>query len=418
MKYLFNSSWMLLEQMLRIFSGVFVGIYIARYLGPENFGVLNYIIAISTLIIAVSRLGMDGILVRDVIQNPKDVRVYIGTAFWLMNASALACYSVLLLIVWFSDELRDLKVYISIIGLSVFFISFQVIDFYFQSQVRAKISSICKGGALLIMSIIKICLVYMQVELFWFVWAFLFDYVVLALFLFIFTEQDFNFYNCFSWPYCKGVLVRAWPLVLGAVAIQVYMRIDQLMIKNMMGAREVGIYSAAVRIYEAWAVFVVVITVSLLPAIVKIKSMGQVYYHKKIEGLLRVVVWLSIFVSVVVCMVSDSLIAIAFGGAYIESAEIVNIVIWTGIFSAIGSVSARYFIAEEMEQKFAFRTAVAALLNVILNLALIPVYGIKGAAVATLFCTFFANYLMDYFDPDLKLLLKAKNQAIFGKLLT
>jgi O-antigen/teichoic acid export membrane protein len=87
---------------------------------------------------------------------------------------------------------------------------------------------------------------------------------------------------------------------------------------------------------------------------------------------------------------------------------------WTAVFASIGSVSARYFNVERMERKIAFRTMLAALINIGLNFLLIPKYGIEGAAMATLACTFFANYLMDWFDKDLRTLLKIKHRALFG----
>lgn len=211
------------------------------------------------------------------------------------------------------------------------------------------------------------------------------------------------------------MLRSAWPLVLGAVAIQIYMRIDQVMIRNMLGLHEVGIYSAAVRIYEAWAIVTAIITVSLLPAIVKLKQGNEENYHKRMTQLFRLVIWLSVFAAVAVSLVSEQLMVLAFGEEYRDSAPVVDIIMWTAVFAAMGSVSARYFNVEKMERKFALRTALAAVLNIGLNFLLIPIYGIKGAAIATLSCTFFANYMMDWFDRDLKLLLRIKHKAMFGQ---
>lgn len=415
-RYFFNSSWMMAEQFLRIVSGVFVGIYIARYLGPERFGILSYILAISTFITAISRLGMDAILVRELVSAPEKKQSLMGTAFWMMIVAALVSFIVVEAVIWNASETFEIKIYTSIIAASVFFTSFLVVDFYFQSQVKAKYSAICKSLALFLVSVLKLFLIFIQADLIWFVVAFLLDSVVLAIIFFIaaIKSKEIIFFSVFCWAEAKQMLKSAWPMVMGAVAIQLYMRIDQVMIRNMLGLQEVGVYSAAVRIYEAWAIVIALVTVSLLPAIIKLKQGSLVEYHKRLRQLFRLVIWLSVLSAAVVTMLSDYLMLFAFGVEYKDSAPVLDIIMWTSVFAAMGSVSARYFNAEKMERKFALRTALAVVINIGLNFVLIPIYGIKGAAIATLVCTFFANYLMDWFDRDLKVLLKIKHGAMFG----
>jgi len=415
-RYFFNSSWMMAEQFLRIVSGVFVGIYIARYLGPERFGILSYILAISTFITAISRVGMDAILVRELVSAPEKKQSLMGTAFWMMIVAALVSFIVVEAVIWNTSETFEIKIYTSIIAVSVFFTSFLVVDFYFQSQVKAKYSAICKSLALFLMSVLKLFLIFIQADLIWFVVAFLLDSVVLAIIFFIaaIKSKEIIFFSFFCWTEARQMLKSAWPMVMGAVAIQLYMRIDQVMIRNMLGLQEVGVYSAAVRIYEAWAIVIALVTVSLLPAIIKLKQGSLVEYHKRLRQLFRLVIWLSVLSAAVVTMLSDYLMLLAFGVEYKNSAPVLDIIMWTSVFAAMGSVSARYFNAEKMERKFALRTALAVVINIGLNFVLIPIYGIKGAAIATLACTFFANYLMDWFDRDLKILLKIKHGAMFG----
>jgi len=407
---------MMAEQLLRILSGVFVGIYIARYLGPEEFGVLSYVLAISTFIIAISRLGMDAILVRELVSHPEKKQTLMGTAFWMMFITAIVCSSIVAAVVWSIGELPAVKLYASIISISAIFASALVVDYCFQSEVRANVSATCKSITLLLMSFVKLYLIYIQADLVWFVYAFLMDHAVLAVIFLLAAGQQgrAGFVKCFCWEDAKSMLVSAWPLVLGAVSIQIYMRIDQIMIRNMLGLNDVGLYSAAVRIYEAWAIVIAILTVSLLPAIVKLKQGDEKNYHKRMTQLFSLVIWISVGAALFVSIVSEHLMVFAFGGEYRASAPVVDIIMWTAVFAAMGSVSARYFNVERMERKFAVRTALAAVLNVGLNFMLIPLYGIKGAALSTLICTFFANYLMDWFDKDLITLLNIKHRAIFG----
>ncbi|CAD5109709.1 hypothetical protein PSEWESI4_04015 [Pseudomonas carbonaria] len=405
---------MLSEQLLRIVAGVFVGIYIARYLGPELFGALSYVLAISAFILAVVRLGMDAVLVRDLVGEVERERL-MGTAFWLMTAAALICYSLAGLTFWGMDEVGDVRLYLFIASVSAFFLPFLSIDYFYQSQLKSKYSACCKTVTLFFMSLVKLWLIYVEADLFSFVLASLFDHVLLAglLLLIFYKGYGLSFLKNFSWKSAKEMLVSAWPMVLTAVASLIYMRIDQIMIRNMLGLYEVGIYSAAVKIYESWIVIPYIITVSLLPAIVKVKAGDEVIYKKRIAQLFGFVVWISILAAVVTCFLSEHLMVLAFGEAYRPSAAVVNIVMWTAVFASIGSVSARYFNVEKMERKIALRTLIAASMNVCLNWLLIPLYGIKGAAISTLFCTFFAHYLLDWFDRDLRILLQLKHQSLF-----
>lgn len=408
---------MLAEQLLRILTGVFVGIYIARYLGPEQFGVLSYVLAISAFVLAIARLGMDAVLVRELVEAPDQREILVGTAFWLMLSSAAVCYAVVGAAVYFLAEAQMIKLYILIVSASAFFTSFMVVDYHFQSELNSKYSAICKACTLAVMSIAKIILIVLGVDLTWFVIAALMDHIILALFMFFAVRKlgSLAFIKSFSGQHAIAMLHSAWPMVLTAVAALIYMRIDQVMIRNMLGFYEAGLYSAAVKIYESWIVLPFIITTSLLPAIVKLKQGNDYEYRRRMSQLLSILIWGSVFAAVVVFFVGEHLMVLAFGDAYKDSAAVLSIVMWTAVFASIGSLSARYFNAERMEKKIALRTALAAMLNVGLNLILIPMYGIKGAAIATLFCTFFANYLMDWFDKDLRILLEIKHRALFSR---
>lgn len=415
-RYAFNSSWMLAEQLLRIVSGVFVGIYVARYLGPEEFGILSYVLAVVAFVLGIARLGMDAILVREVAKQPAEEQQLTGTAFWMTLIAGASCYGLTVAIVSLTSETEQLKLYIYIVATSALVVPFLTIDFSFQAQVKAKYSAISKSSALLVMSLLKLALIATDADLLWFIVATVLDHAVLAMCL-LFTRgrvSSTRFLRYFSPRSAKTMLASAWPMVITAIAVLIYMRIDQLMIRTMLGITEVGIYSAAVKIYEAWIVLPYILTVSLLPAIVKLKQGKPELYERRLTQLFRLVIWLSVAAASLVWLSSEPLMVFAFGEAYRQSAPVVDIVMWTAVFASIGSVSARYFNVENMERKIALRTAVGALINVALNWLLIPLYGIKGAAIATLLCTFFANYAMDWFDRDLTALLRIKHRAMFG----
>jgi O-antigen/teichoic acid export membrane protein len=415
MRHLFNSSWMLIEQILRILSNVFVGIYVARYLGPSDFGILSYVLAIATFLVALSRLGMDAVLVRELVQFPENKLRLLGTAFWLMAACGVISYLIVIGALYTFSEKSELSKYIAVISISAVFTAFSCIDYLFQSQLRAKYSTICKSAGLLITSAIKVAMVLLGCSTFSFVIAYLFDSVILALFFLVAAKENRigNFFACFDQKIAKTLLKSAWPMVVTAVSMVLFMRIDQVMIKEYLGPRELGIYSAALKLYEAWATLPYMLTLSLIPAISRLKQKEEAVYYKGLSRILALVVWSSGIAVILSSIFGGWLIRMTFGDEYGDASSLINVLMATGVFAAMGNVSARYFNIERMEIKIASRTVVAAIINIGLNYILIPMYGVMGAAVATLTCAFIAYYLLDWFDPSLSGLLKAKHKALF-----
>lgn len=416
-EYFKNSFWMLLEQGIRILSGLFVGIYIARYLGPERFGVLSYVMAINAFLIAISKMGMDSILVREIVkENYPEDRLF-SSAFFLTLITSVLGYLLLVFYLSFSDENNDVKDYL-IIGVSgSLFTCFLCIDYFFQAKIKSKFSLIAKVIALAVMAVFKVYLVFVEAELYWFLIAYLFDFLILALMLFLFLYLDkesfsLRFFIRPSFNIVSSLYSSIWPMLLSTVAVLVYMRIDQIMIKSMLTLEDVGLYSAGVKVYEGWIAFPYILSISILPLIVKLKAENRSKYIEGIRWVFSLVFWMSFFVIIIVTFFSEFIVVLAFGEDFKRAADVVNVSMWTALFTTMGSVSARYFNAENLEKKIAKRTLVAAVLNVFLNLIMIPRYGIVGAAYSTLACTFIANYLMDWLDKDLQELLKIKHQSI------
>ena len=199
-RYAANTSWMFAEQMLRMVAGLLVGIWVARYLGPEQFGLFSYSIAFAVLFSAISQLGLNSIVVRELIKHPRLQYVYTGTAFWLKLFSALLMLVIIAIAVQFTENNSITKLYILIVASGAIFQSFEVIDFYFQSKVLSKFVAICKIIQLLISSFIKVYLIYRQSELFPFVVIALVDQATLALSLYVSYRLKSNesFFGFFS----------------------------------------------------------------------------------------------------------------------------------------------------------------------------------------------------------------------------
>lgn len=403
------------EQVLRIIAGLFVGIYVARYLGPEQFGVYSYALAFVALFGAIAKVGLDGIVVRDLVNHPEKRDVYLGTAFWLKLVGALLSLGLLAIAVQFTANDAATNLYIFIIASGLVFQSIDVVDFHFQSKVLSKYVSICKLTQLVLSSVLKLYFIFIQADLFWFVLVSLVDQITLALSLaFAYWRQKIgSFFGHFNLGTAKAMLRNSWPLILAGIAVTFYMRIDQIMIKEMLGEREVGLYSAAVRLSEAWYFVPVIITASLFPAIVNAKKTSQDLYHQRLQKLFTLMTWLAIAVALPMTFLADSVVNLLYGQHYLKAGSVLTIHIWGAVFVFLGVASGAFFTVENYTKKSLYRTVFGATSNVLLNLALIPRYGINGAAMATVLSQFIANFFYDLFDSSIRNLLIIKIRSLF-----
>lgn len=415
--YLANSAWMLVEQLLRLISGVLVGIYIARYLGPEQFGVLSYALAITAFLIVVARLGMDAVLVRELARR-EEVGQVLGTAIALMLLSAVGCYALLLIGLSSISEPLTLKIYIALAGASVFFIAGYGFDFYFQAQVRAKLSSIAKCNVIAVMALTKLVLIWGGASLVWFIGAHMVEHLLIAvgLYLMFVRYRPPSLRLEVKLAKVQLLLRSAWPMVLAGLSSLLYMRTDQLMLKHMRGMEEVGTYAAASRIYEAWILLPFVLSISLLPALVAFRKRSLEYFEHCLLQLFAAVMVCAMFAALFIWWLGEPLVIAGFGSSYRDSITILQILMVAAIFTAVHSVTVRYLTVENLEKKVASRTGIAAVLNIIANAVLIPLFGGQGAAWATLISMFFIAFIMDYMDTGLWRLARIKRQALLGPL--
>jgi O-antigen/teichoic acid export membrane protein len=398
-RYLKNTCWIIGEQYLRIITGLFVGIWVARYLGPEQFGQYSYAFAFTAIFGGIAKLGLDGIMVRELVNHPEMRDTYLGTAFWLKVIGAFVVMGSMVAIVPFTNNDTTTNLFIFIITAGLIFQSFEVVEFYFQSQVLAKLVAICKVIQLALSSMIKIYLLLNEAELIYFVVVTTFDMLSLAVSYYVAykVRENLAFYKYFDIKIAKQLLKYSWPLIFSSIVVSVYMRIDQIMIKEMLGEHEVGIYSAAVRLSEAFYFIPVLITASLFPAILNAKNQSEELYRIRMQRLYTLMVWLAIAIAVPMSFLADWLILLLFGHEYKDAGQVLMIHIWSSIFVFIGVAASKWVIAENFLKNALLRTSMAALLNIVLNIILIKWYGVLGAAVGTLLSMMFANFISLYF---------------------
>ncbi len=413
-KYFVNTSWLFVEKILRMVVGLFIGVWIARYLGPEQFGLLSYAGAFVGLFTAIATLGLDGIVVRELVKDESSRNVLLGTTFILKLIGAFGVLLFLAIAINVTSNDYYTNVLIFIIASATIFQSFNVVDFYFQSRVLSKYIVYAKVISLFISSVVKIILIVNGAPLIAFAWVILFDSMILALgFLFFYLYLHLSFK---SWKFQKDVAARllkdSWPLILSGIVVSIYMKIDQIMIKEMLDSDAVGQYAAAVKLSEAWYFIPIVIATSLFPAIINAKTKSEELYYARLQKLYDLMVLIAISVAIPMTFMSDWIVKWLYGTQYNEAGSVLMIHIWAAIFVFLGVASGKWFIAENLQILSFFRTFYGMLINIILNILFIPKYGIQGAAFATLFSQFMAAYLFDLFSYKTRNMFYMKTKSL------
>jgi O-antigen/teichoic acid export membrane protein len=416
MKYFKNTSWLFAEKVLRMTVGLFVGIWVARYLGPEEFGLFSYAQSFVGLFTAVAALGLDGIVVRELVKDESRRDELIGTAFVLKLIGAFIMLIVLAASIKFTSNDDYANLLIFVIASAVIFQSFNVIDIYFQAKVLSKYVVFANMISLFASSIFKILLILNEAPLIAFAWVVLFDSVVLALgfIYFLLKNSTFSFQKIHFKKETAFLLLKdSLFYMFSAIVISLYMKIDQVMIKEMLGSKDVGYYAVAVRLSEFWYFLPIIISNSLYPAIENAKKQSQELYYKRLEKLFIVCNLIALTIVVPTLFLSDFIVKTLYGNAYIASGSVLAIHIISLIFAFQRIPSEYWVLSENLKYFEIFKTMIGLIVNIILNFILIKEYGINGAAAATLVSMFVAGYISYAFYEKSIVIFKIMTKTLF-----
>jgi Membrane protein involved in the export of O-antigen and teichoic acid len=360
-RYGINTAWLFTEQVLRLIAGFLVGVWVARYLGPEKFGLFSYALAFVSIFQGIAKLGLDGIVVRDLVQEPEKRDVYLGTSFWLKLIGGVITFLIITIILFIqsiftSNFFTETNIYILIIAFGIIFQSFEVIDFYYQATVQAKYISIRRIIQLIFSSIIKICLVLIGADLIWFVLVSLFDIISLSIMgWLIYRSQGLpNFVRYFDIEIGKKLLKDSWPLLLSGIAIMIQARIDQIMLKQFIGLRELGNYVVALKIIEVLGFVPMILHQSLLPAIVEAKKKSKDIYHNRLLNYYRLMFSLFLIVFIILFFYGDVIIRFLYGSKYEIASQIISLIAFRLFFCLYGYCKKCIYCYREFIQALSF----------------------------------------------------------------
>lgn len=396
--YLANSSWMMAERVFSMLLGFAITVLLARYLGPEKYGMLAYSLSLVSLFMIAGHMGLNGLAVRELVKFPGIKDETMGTVWILKAVGYIFGFLLLILFAFLTEEWRSDEFWILIIlSLTLLLKPLDVIDFWFHSKVQAKYPSISKAIAVTITGFIKVAFVYAGAGILMFAVANVLQAFVLAVTLLIFykfrSELSLSSWRV-SFKRARELFKDGFLIFIGSILAVIYLKIDQVMLRWLGdGHIDVGIYAVAVTISEAWYFIPVAIVASFFPRLIKLRESDHKKYTCRLQQLFDLLFSIALVAAIITSLLAEPLIQLLFGNEYAGAGLILTIHIWAALFVFLRTAFSRWIIIEGMFLFSLITQGAGAITNVILNWYLIPVFGGVGAAVATLISYSSAAYL-------------------------
>ncbi|MBE9046123.1 flippase [Pleurocapsales cyanobacterium LEGE 10410] len=413
-----NVGWLTLEKLLSVALNLTIGIYVIRYLGSDDFGKLSYCLSLVGMFGAIAKLGLDHVVVRNLVQEEESTPEILGTALVLKLIGSLATSVLIVCVVLLLNQDPQIHWITIVIALGLVFRTFEVINFWFQSKVLSRSIVIVRSLKLILSSAVKLLFIFLGLPLSAFVWLLLADEIVLAVTTvwtyIIHTQleqqlQGTNFvpspkrWTIWRWKLnssrAVAMLRDSWPLILAGVMVTIYMKIDQVMLGNMTSNEVVGNYAAAIKFSEVWYFVPTAVCASVFPSILRAKQRGKQEYYGKIQQLYDLMAWMSLAIAVIMTFASGVLVNMLLGTEYSSAGQILAWHIWAGPFVFLGVARDQWLMAENLTKLSFATTSLGTIANLLLNFWLIPIYGGSGAAIATVISYAVAAYFASMIYP-------------------
>lgn len=407
-----NASWLIGGRIAQMLLSLLIGVLTARYLGPDNYGLIHYGTAYVTFFTSLCTLGINSVIIKNFIDYPDQQGETIGTTIVLRLVSSVLSSILIIGIVSILDHDEPMTIFVTALcSISLIFQAFDTIHYWFQSRYQSKISAIAVFIAYTVTSIYKLILLITGKDVRWFAFSTSVDYICVAIFLILAYKKNKGLKLSFSWGKGKQLLQQSYHYILSGMMIAIYMQTDKLMIKQMLGETEVGFYSSATTICSMWVFVLNAVIDSMYPTIMKLYSANKEQFERKNRQLYAIVFYMSGFVSICFMFLGDLVVRILYGEGYAPAGGILKIATWYTAFAYLGTARNAWIVCNNKQKYLKYMYLGAAFINVIMNFILIPVLGAKGAAAASLITQICTSILLPCFwkemRPNVKLMIDA-----------
>lgn len=410
-----NLFWAVTGKVVTLGTGFLGGVLVAHYLGPKEYGLMNYVLSYVAIFQAIALFGLDNIEVREEAKDETQMDTKVGTAFCLKLFFAILLIIITITTAWCTETDTSTILLITIYTLSIIFNSFSVIRNFFIAKVENERVVKAEISRSLLSLSLKVLLVYIGVPLIWFVFMFMMDTVLLASgYIIAYNKDGRKLRNWhFDKTYARRLIVEAFPLMLTNTAVILYQRIDTVMIGQMIDKEAVGQFSVASRFVEMMIYVPIMLAQTITPVLVRIRERDESTYRMKAQQFINISVWSSLLLAIVVILLSGTLVRFTFGIQYLPAVAILQVMSFKAVTVALSHSAGAMLITEGLQKYAIFRDLLGCIVCVIANYYFLPTYGVIAAAVIAITSNIVAGYLADAIIPAYRHIFIQQTRCIF-----
>lgn len=421
-KIIKNASWIIICRVMQSVLSLIISMIAARYLGPGNFGLINYASSITAFVVPLVRLGLNSVLVQEIVSNPDDEGKILGTSMVMGCISSLlgviGCTAFAFIV---NRGEQDTLIVCFLYSISLFFQMMELIQYWYQANLLSKYTAVTSLVARFIISVYRIYIIIVGKTIYWFAIVNALDYFIIAVVLIVIYRRKSKNKLCFSTDYAKSLISKSKHYILSDMMVAVFGQTDKIMLKLFQGDEASGFYSAAIVCTGMTTFVFLAIIDSMRPVIFQAKKNSEEDFRKYMTMLFSIIFYLALTQSLFITVLSKPIVGIIYGPAYAPTVLVLAIITWYSAFSYTGPVRDIWILAEN-QQKYLWKINLSgAVLNIIGNLILIPYLGAVGAAIASVLTQVFTNFILCFTYKPIKpmgsIIVDAMNPKIILNLL-
>ena len=394
-KVLKNASWIIACRIVQSILALVIGMISARYLGPSNFGLLNYASSVVAFAVPLAKLGLGNVLVEELVSHPEREGKTLGTTLVMSVVSSLFCVAGCVAFVSVANAgERDTLIVCALYSISLVFQMTEMIQYWYQAKLISKYTSITSLIAYAVVSLYKVFLLVTGKSIYWFAVSYAFDFLLISLILLIWYRRLGGQPLGFSFSLGKQIFARSKYYIVSGMMVTIFAQTDKIMIKMMVGNAENGYYSTAVACAGMTGFVFAAVIDSLRPVIFASKKEDQNKFEHNMTILCSIIIYMGLAQSLFLTLFAGPVVNLLYGEAYIKAIPLLQIITWYSAFSYMGSVRNIWMLAEEKQKYLWIINLCGAVLNVVGNFFLIPIIGAAGAAIASVATQVFANFVL------------------------
>jgi len=405
-RLLANLNWLFADKILRIIGGLLIGIWMARYLGIEQFGKLNYALAFVALFGNVAKLGIDQIVVREITQSPEREGAVLGSILVLKLLASMVAFAIVVPTAWLVEyQNTSFLTMVTIIASGMLFNAADAYDIYYQAHISSRTAVVARSISFLILSVVRVGLILAGYPIIYFAIAATAELAIGGIFLVLSyrTRRKLAQKWYFDQAIMRSLLKDGWSLIVSSALIVIHTRIDQVMIGHMLGNADVGIYSAAVRLSESWLFVPAIIVQTVTPYFMTIRKTNITLYHARLVQLYSIMFWLGTVTGTFTVLFGELFIVTLFGEEFRAAYWPLVLTIWVGIFISQAVARGIWLVAENIQAYRLVNNLIAVPMNILLNWWLIPIYGVIGASIASLISIGISTWVIPFLFKPMRL---------------